>query len=235
MSPSRASDGEQPGQDKVAYVDWRFSDRPVDPLERIEWLFAYMRQNGRKRLVLKRDGNFTLPRDLVRRLELRYDDLAGDSVQARLHAEHAEQVQTLFPMLEELAARTDYMVPETPRWFILGGKGREKSRELADELTFWREEPVVHSALDTFGHLPTTDRGSAEWERRLQGILDTLYPDPQAAPRSTDEAAGSVAARQHSARPDDDRKALEARRPQGTLEKDRRYIGPHPGDQGKGR
>lgn len=105
MSLSRASDGEQLGQDKVAYVDWRFSDRLVDPLERIEWLFAYMRQNGRKRLVLKRNDNFTLLRDLVRRLEQRYDDLAGDSVQARLHAEHAEQVQTLFPMLEELAAR----------------------------------------------------------------------------------------------------------------------------------
>ncbi|MCV0382827.1 MAG: hypothetical protein K5799_05125 [Erythrobacter sp.] len=234
ISLSGSPDFERTGNDKVEYIDWRFSDRPVDPLERVQWLFAYMRQNGRKRLVRIHGQKFMLPPDLLKQLELSEADLAGDAVQARLRTEHDEQVDGLVPLANHLAARPDLMVRSTRHWFILGGPRRDKAPELAEELSRWRNEPLVHSALDNFDGLPPTPQESDEWQRRMIAFVGTVFPNEPTTPPPTHEATGASEAEQQNTRADVGCQKADEGTSQNAPTKDQRDFGPPPNTEGIG-
>ncbi len=176
--------------EKVDQADWRRVDRHVGPLERIEWLFEGQRRYESKRLVGRRVDEFTLPRDLLERVELGPDDIADQSVQTWLRTEHEEQLQGLSVIVEHLAARPDSMVRDEHCWHVLSSC----DKTIADKLFLWRNEPVVQSALDTLRGLQPAERDSKEWSRRLEAFLVTIYPDLVPLPPPIENKTGAARA-----------------------------------------
>jgi hypothetical protein len=85
--------------------------------------------------------------------------------------------------------------------------------KVADELSLWRYEPLVDSALDTFGNLSPTAIGSEEWDQRVKKFVDAISSQKQAKLPPVDDTSGAAGTEQEVERPH----ALREQRDEATL------------------
>ncbi|WP_394269724.1 hypothetical protein [Qipengyuania sp.] len=183
ISPSRSSDVEQSGEDLVDETDWRRSGRAVDPLERIQWWFADMRRQQRKRLVRFRGSMLALPQDVLAQLELTVNEFATPEMQNALRAEHIQQIDDIGRIVEHFAAKPGDL------YAVTGGRRAHQDvpRDIREEVDRWLMEPIVQSALCELSAMHDVVADSPQYQRRIDLLHDIIYPRARVQARPLDD------------------------------------------------
>lgn len=183
MSPPRSSDVEQSGEDLVEETDWRRSGRAVDPLERIQWWFADMRRQQRKRLVQFRGSMLALPQDVLAQLELTDNEFATPEMQNALRAEHIQQIDDIGRIVGHFAAKPGDLYAFSGGWRA----HQDVPLSIREEVDRWSTEPTVQSALGKLSALREVVADSPEYQRRIGLVHDIIYPRARVQTRPVDD------------------------------------------------
>lgn len=149
---------------------------------RLDAIFAAMERTGQKRLVRQVAGKLTLPDDILTDGGLDRSAIDSEPAQKSLSRHFDRQIDEISIFAEHLAAEPRHIRRTLDGWMISARAGEGIVRPFND----WKSDAFVQKALGGLSALRSTERGNAEFERRLAAFVNSLVPLHETRLRSQD-------------------------------------------------